>query len=379
MLKKNPYRWALNTIKNRKSASKKLSYLFLIIFQYSKCTYLSYAIKYEVVAISEINYNYIEKLFKEGKTIKNISNLINVDSRKISKILQSIGYTTSNKRIISDINEINNIISEYEENGMSIVDIAKKHNVGDKQISKILKDNDVEIFNKGKFTKKYFADESYFENINNEYKAYFLGLLSADGNITSNDKIKRVSITLKKEDCYILEEMKNQIKYTGDIKYYMDKTYNSEYGIFQYFSSGKLYNNLIELGILPNKTFIFDFSYTYNKIPDNLKHHFIRGYFDGDGSITISKIKSNGKNRLTFKFKITGTHDTCNYISKILNIDTKIYTYKRCVDTCDLETSKKEKIVEIYDIMYNDANIFFKRKKDRFDMFFIEKNIVKNK
>ena len=45
-----------------------------------------------------------------------------------------------------------------------------------------------------------------------------------------------------------------------------------------------MFNDLIKQGCVPNKSLILTFPNKY-QVPKNLINHFIRGYFDGDGSI----------------------------------------------------------------------------------------------
>jgi len=50
----------------------------------------------------------------------------------------------------------------------------------------------------------------------------------------------------------------------------------------------EIVRDLIQLGCTPNKSLTLTFPKD-NAIHRNLKHHFIRGYFDGDGSLVMKK------------------------------------------------------------------------------------------
>ena len=138
----------------------------------------------------------------------------------------------------------------------------------------------------------YTLNEDYFENIDNEYKAYMLGFIYADGNI-QKDK-NRLRITLKHDDIKILETFKDQLNYSGDIKVreLKSKTRDTKGYIIAELSimSKKLIQDLNKHGVFPNKTF----SINYPNIPKHLDKHFIRGFFDGDGSIYERKDRPNG-------------------------------------------------------------------------------------
>ena len=58
------------------------------------------------------------------------------------------------------------------------------------------------------FKKLYNFDESFFEDIDNEEKAYILGFISADGSISKNE----LSIRLQIKDIDILYKIKNIMK-----------------------------------------------------------------------------------------------------------------------------------------------------------------------
>ena len=309
----------------------------------------------------------IIKRFEDGETIKSIGALYQVYTKRISEYLQSLGFSTSNKNIIKLESDIDKIINLYL-SGESIVSISKTMKCGEKQVSKILKENNVEIINKGLFLRKFFINEDYLDVIDSEDKAYFLGFMASDGNVSSSSSRKEITICLKKDDdnLDLLEKIKKSISYTGNINTYRSSN-GYEYLSLRFSSTGKLYYRLIELGISPNKTHTLDFKEIYSLIPCNLKHHFIRGYFDGDGCISCSKIENREK--IVFGFSITATIQTCRFLKEILNIETALYIYKDSPNIADIKSSKKSKIYEMYRYMYLDATIFLKRKKERFLLF----------
>lgn len=79
-----------------------------------------------------------------------------------------------------------------------------------------------------------------------------------------------------------------------------NNAYSKEY-VLRYSKSTKSYKfnfclcgpiqNLVKLGIRPRKTYEDD-DYVFSNIPDRLKKHFIRGFYDGDGSICFSNNKT---------------------------------------------------------------------------------------
>ena len=62
-----------------------------------------------------------------------------------------------------------------------------------------------------KDNKKYNYNENFFEEINTPEKAYFLGLLYADGTNVQLPTTKTMSITLQEQDVSILERFKKAL------------------------------------------------------------------------------------------------------------------------------------------------------------------------
>lgn len=166
------------------------------------------------------------------------------------------------------------VISLYKQ-GYSTRSISNLSHITRYRVNKYIKDSGEKIRNLSESHKKFKYIEDYFSIIDTERKAYFLGLLYADGNICIINR-KRLQITLKNEDKYILEEL---LKELGDGNLYRDGLLYSKIIIH----NDKLVEDLINLGCTPRKSLTLKF-YS-NTIPVELVNHFIRGYFDGDGSV----------------------------------------------------------------------------------------------
>ena len=92
-------------------------------------------------------------------------------------------------------------------------------------------------------------------------------------------------------------------------------------------------------------------------LKDNLYKFFIRGYFDGDGCITHST--------RTPKFVITGGEDMLLSIKNKLPCKTYLYRIKHS-KAIELSVAKTESVIELYNYLYKDANIFLERKKKKY-------------
>ena len=260
-------------------------------------------------------------------------------------------------------------------NGSDIKDVMLKYNVSYASVYNALKKFNIE-FNYT-YGRKHSIDESFFENIDTEEKAYWLGFIMADGTVIKTNKDSsynrlKIGLCLKDEDHLI--KFKNSIKTTSDIKYYTTKENNSSYSGANYThcylncDSIKLASDLIKHNCIPNKT---DFC-TIPNIPSELIHHFIRGYFDGDGSISIYTDKNNDKR---CEFSITSNSEILLEIQTILidncNLNkTKLKTYKRTSKATSLRYGGVQQVKKIFDYLYKDSTIYLDRKYNNFSLLF---------
>lgn len=125
---------------------------------------------------------------------------------------------------------------------------------------------------------KHEVNLDFFKKIDTEIKAYVLGFWYADGNVVK-DKI-RLQIT----DLDILERIKKEIDYTGDLYITQPRKENHKTQYCLSIARGEVVEDMIRLGCVPNKTLVTKFP-TQDIVPQELIRHFIRGYIDGDGNI----------------------------------------------------------------------------------------------
>jgi hypothetical protein len=212
---------------------------------------------------------------------------------------------------------------------------------------------------------KYFYDENAF-NDNTEEMYYYLGFISADGCLK---KTGEIAININIKDVKLLEEFKKYLNTEKPI-YYQNKT-NS---VLFSFGNKKIYNNIIKFGLTPKKSLTLKFP---KNIPKNMLKHYIRGYFDGDGSISII----NRKTILGLKINIVGTFEFLNTLQNHLSIflgivPKKILQIGESKNTFQLNYKSKNDILKIRDFLYNDSNIFLKRKFEIFQTEIINKKEI---
>lgn len=201
----------------------------------------------------------------------------------------------------------------------------------------------------------YQINDSFFEKIDSEQKAYFLGLMASDCCVTSGN---RVIISLQERDSYILDKMKNSLEYQGVIYFIESKKENHQNTRRLQFRNKKISEDLNVLGIFPRKSLKLKFP----SIPEDLQSHFIRGYFDGDGCMRMSKGVLN--------YKFVGTYEFLKSLQDILIQkcevkETKLYQAKKDKNTWELSYGGDRQCIRIYGFMYKDATLFLERKREK--------------
>lgn len=137
------------------------------------------------------------------------------------------------------------------------------------------------------YPKRYDSfNEKYFDKWSPNM-AYILGFITADGNIKK--KRPYISIELNPKDEHILQEILNEIYPDGKI--YRSSKYNKKRNMIYYASSIVLYSQymkdkLKEYSVFPNKTGKHQINF---KIPKKYQRDYVRGFFDGDGSVSIQR------------------------------------------------------------------------------------------
>jgi hypothetical protein len=126
--------------------------------------------------------------------------------------------------------------------------------------------------------REYQKNEKFFSGWTKEM-AYVLGWMFSDGNIAPGDRMFRIKLTAR--DIGILEKIKSVLKTETPIRVTGKPL---SYAVLAV-SSRRMCQDLIGLGCTQNKTHRFK---TPN-VPRKLLRHFVRGYFDGDGSIGFNK------------------------------------------------------------------------------------------
>jgi hypothetical protein len=228
-------------------------------------------------------------------------------------------------------------------------------------------------------TSKRKLRHDFFKNIETEIQAYLLGFHAADGNVNLERHTLRVRLT--KTDSEIVQLFKEIISpeaYTRDVNGFSsiirDNIVTTKTAYEVSISSKVLVGDIIQLGFGPNKT--YDELHLPN-IKEELMRHFIRGYFDGDGSIIGSVRKPNINNReknyrVTRSFQIDCKKRTLMQEIKefLFNYEINLnINYVKRDDLYRLVTASRGEVTKIFNFLYTDSNFYLQRKFDKFNYY----------
>lgn len=181
--------------------------------------------------------------------------------------------------------EVKDIVLKYE-SGMSTLKIAPLYFTSTGTISKLLRENNVKMRDKSHAMRMYNVNENYFSKIDTQEKAYILGFVFADGYLHERKRTLKINQHVRDRD--IIEKFKDQLGTDCPIRQFRDERY-----ICIQIVNERIRDDLVSLGCVQAKSFIVEFP----NISENLKKHFIRGYFDGNAGYGNYKRKKYLKGR----------------------------------------------------------------------------------
>lgn len=302
--------------------------------------------------------NEITRMYKSGIPVKEICSLLPCSRQTIYNILNKhnieLDYSHGKRNNGVSKEQVYEMYDLYLQ-GKNTREIGEMYNLSKSYISRLFHEQSFVLRDQRQTSRKYQLDEKFFDYIDTEEKAYFLGLLWADG--TNILKRNCIQIGLQERDKYILEKMVLAMSSDAPLKC-KKSTYPGGQDIYSVsLFSEHLSTRLNDIGMVPNKSLILQFP---TCVPENLVPHFIRGVFDGDGYI------SHGGD---YTCEIIGTEDFCTKLQSILSetgIESKIYntTLRKETSTRRLYIGKKENVRKFLSYIYDNSSVFLKRKYD---------------
>lgn len=261
--------------------------------------------------------------------------------------------------------QIKLIVYEYLNNEKTNVSmLAKKYKTTFVVVKYWLKKNGVKIKRNFYLKPKYTVNEDVFNNIDNEYKAYFLGLLYADG--YNNETYNSVSLYLQESDKHIIDSFKSFLESDYPIHTQKQHGYGTKNLCGIRLTNKQISKRLAQLGCFARKSLTKRFP-TEDQVPKYLLKHFIRGYYDGNGGCTLYK---TGK-RIQAYMNITSSEYFCEELGKFfienLNINSQtrsrfpLWSLSKTIIISGLQQTFR-----LLDWLYKDSTIYLERKYQKF-------------
>lgn len=257
------------------------------------------------------------RMYNEGETYSSIAKIIHTKANKISTYLKSLGYGVRPKNTLKN--------HEY-------LSASRKNKL----------------------------NERFFEVINTESKAYWLGFLYADGYVckrhdkNGKEKGGAVELSLQSRDKYHIQNFLDDIESTAPITDKKVKLNGKDYFANRAcISSIRMVNDLIHHGCFENKSLILQPPTT---VPKNLIPHFIRGYFDGDGCVCFYP------ERYGYVYSILGTKEFLEFVVRetgVLSYDIRSFETKKCFE---LQIYSKKSVEIFHNYIYANKSIYLERK-----------------
>ena len=255
------------------------------------------------------------------------------------------------------------LFTKYETGKYTGADLAEYYNISSVAVNALLRRNGYKAKSQSELRRKYNIDETFFDVIDTEEKAYFLGFLYADG--YNNTDRNSVTLSLKEDDKEILEKLNSLLQTNKPLQFVNTSKQRKKTGFGnsqnQYrliIANKHISQRLIELGCDKAKTHNLKFP-TEEQVPKRLVRHFIRGYFDGDGWVGEKAIS------------IVSTLNFCNSLAEILKEQFNINCYIRARhpernNTVRMLELNKKSARTFLKWIYKDSKIHLQRKHDRY-------------
>lgn len=286
------------------------------------------------------------KLYNSGLSMAKAGAPYDISSATVMSILNRNNIPKRTKGGIYAIPE-QEVITRYK-NGESCQVIADSFKVTFHTISNILEKNNIARDNK---YKNINLNENYFEKIDNNDKAYFLGFMLTDGNVSLNENIIRLSLSSKDEE--ILNIFKEKTGNENKICIREDEKHSER--TFQ-LRSKKWKDDLAKYGVVPQKTSISEMPV----LSTDMMSHLIRGMIDGDGWISAA----------SHQLGFCGNEKTVTQLKKYLVKTLDLYDVKiihASINLWQIAWASKKDIQKIGNFIYKDKeDCFLNRKYNNF-------------
>jgi hypothetical protein len=218
---------------------------------------------------------------------------------------------------------------------------------------------------------KYPVNSTFFDCIDSEEKAYWWGFLYADGYVGKD--ARAIVVNLSSVDMDHLKRFRDIVSPERPVR--LEVKFRKNLGITTRTAvlrvdDKHICSRLQELGMIPKRP---EFWRVRDNLPDDLFRHWLRGYFDGDGSAAKSSPS----------IRLIGQDDLLSWILNKLNtgrvLNTSTAPYQKCakdgkkLNIYEFSVGGSHQVVSFREWLYRDATIYLERKKVIMDTWVIKR------
>lgn len=292
---------------------------------------------------------------EDGLLNREIADIFGVSKMTINRRLADLGVNSRHPKLALEREKmICDLYLKYHNKNI----VRKLANVAPDTISMLCKKYNIYEYTNSDNHRLYQINSNYFDKIDTPNKAYCLGMLFADGYISTQEK-HVLRLSLQENDKDIMQKMLNDMQSTHPLYFKDCHSKNPKHqNQYQFSINDKVFcQGLYNHGMYNNKSLSVEYP---NGIPDKLNKDFIRGLLDGDGYIS-----KNGHH-----VSITGTVMILNKIKEIvddtLNINCSVSKPNRYNNsiTRDFLVYGRKQAYTFLSWLYDNAELFLQRKYD---------------
>jgi len=299
------------------------------------------------------------------------------DARPISQLLIKQGIRASTRNWLDSLsNEEQQELWRQHLQKTSKKQLAIKYNVNSTTMKKALdmlsQKNDMIIVTTN--YQKYNINRNYFKKIDTHEKAYILGFLYADGSIRRNKhgvngfecQVSEVDKDMLEKICTEMNTPVERIEKRKGQPFFnkrQDRQYISKDSVRLKIEIKEIGEDLVTLGCLPQKSLILKYP-SFKQVPLEFQGSFIRGYFDGDGSLIYDKQQNRYAGLV-----LLGTEDFLVGVVDFLQLDLQP-KYSKRDNVWSIRINNVKNICLFYQKCCKDSSIFLIRKHEKFQEFF---------
>lgn len=299
--------------------------------------------------------------YQGGETTVDLSKRFGYAHAIIGRLLHVNGVVLQKSRqkdFSKDL--INSVCNDYSQNKLSIKKLSLKYSITEQRIRGIIYRAHQKMHSNQVY-RKYTFNESYFEKIDTEEKAYWLGFLVADGSVRCASNSGCITTTVLSLGLSVVDK-KHVEKFAKALEA-NNPIYTVNKAAIITLRSEKICSDLKVLGIVQNKT-----GKCYKpEISEELERHFWRGVCDGDGHLYLHggkypRVGLLGNEELMNSFVLFCRKNNIfgGCISKV-----KAIKAFNMLDVRFVGRSGKQAL----DLLYKNSNIYLDRKFEHYELF----------